>query len=76
MIQKDILEQINTLFKILKVNKNIMLVGIFAIISLILLEIVGHSRNKKITKIILISIYILVFGVLFVFLINKLFLFF
>ena len=67
MIQKDIIEQINTLFKILKVNKNIMLVSIFAIITLILLEIVGHLKNKKITKIILISVYILVFGLLFIF---------
>ena len=67
MIQKELLEQIDSLFKIFVSNKNIVLIGILAFISFILLEIVSHLRSKKIVKIILVSIYVLVFGILLIF---------
>ena len=62
MIQQNLLEQLQLLSKIITSNKNIVLVSIIAFITLILLEVVSHLKNKKITKIIFISIYALVFG--------------
>ena len=87
MIQQNLLEQLQLLSKIITSNKNIVLVSIIAFITLILLEVVSHLKNKKITKIIFISIYALVFGTLLIlyntemlsfldYLVNNIFIFF
>ena len=64
MIQKNILEQLSILFNIFMSNKNAVLVSIIAFASLILFTIFNRFNNKKITKIILISIYVILFGLI------------
>ena len=67
MIQKSILEQISSLIKIFTSNKNLVLISVIAIVAFIALEVMSHLNKKKMSKIILISIYTLVFGLLLIF---------
>jgi len=64
MIQKSILEQLGILVDIFMSNKNVLVISIASIIVFILLNILNHFKSKKITKIILIGIYVITFGLL------------
>ena len=75
MIQKNLLEQLSTLINIFITNKNVILISVIAVISLILLLLFNHFNNKKIIKIILASIYILIFGTLIYFYHTEIFTF-
>lgn len=64
MVQKSILEQLNILVNIFMSNKNALKIAIASGIIFIIFSILNHFRNKKITKVILLLIYALIFGVL------------
>lgn len=86
MIQASILEQFTTLFEILKNNTNIINIIVISIIAFVLLIIASRFKNKKITKILCLTVYLGIFGTLmflyhteilklFDYLINNIFLF-
>ncbi len=86
MIQASILEQFTTLFEILKNNTNIINITVISIIAFVLLIIASRFKNKKITKILCLTVYLGIFGTLmflyhteilklFDYLINNIFLF-
>ena len=75
MIQVNFLKQIETLFNIFINNKYVLYLGIISLVSLFALISACIIKNKKITKILLIIIYLGVFGTLFYFYNKEIFAF-
>lgn len=71
MIQKNLLEQLQILYKIFINNKNVFLISIIAIISFIIFQVANKLSNKKITKLLFLILYIGIFGTLLYFYNNQ-----
>ena len=64
MVQATFLEQLQTLLKVFLSNKYVFYVAIIAISLFIILELSNKFKNKKILKILTISMYVIIFGIL------------
>lgn len=64
MIQVNIFEQLMTFFKIFSSNAYVVILSIASIIALFILLLANKFKNKKITKILVILVYTLIFGTL------------
>ena len=71
MIQNNILEQFKNVYNIFISDKNILIIGIIAVLTLLILEIFSIFNKKKITKILLAFSYLLIFGTLIYFYHNE-----
>ena len=86
MVQASFSEQLNMLGNIFITNKYVFYIALIALGSILLLELSNKFKNKKILKIVCMSVYFIIFGVLLYFfhdtiftlidyLINNIFLF-
>ena len=73
MIQVNIFEQIKTVFQIFTSNKNILLISLIAGFTLLILTVINYIKAYKMKKVILISIYLLIFGIFLYFYSNEIF---
>ena len=64
MVQASILEQLQTLINVLISNKYVFLVALIALGSILVLELSNKFKNKKILKIVCLSVYLIVLGIL------------
>ena len=73
MVQANFFEQIETIVNAFISNKYILYVALVAIGVVILLELVNKIKNKKILKIVCLSVYLVVFGTLLFFYHDSIF---
>lgn len=71
MVQVNVFEQFSTLFKLFKTNQFVIILSLGAFISLFILLLANRFKNKKITKILCILVYLGIFGTLFYFFNNE-----
>lgn len=73
MINVSILKQLEILLNILKNNSYLMFLSVIAILSFLILLLANKFKNKKITKILCISVYLIIFFLLFSFYHKEMF---
>ena len=64
MIQASFSEQLNMLGNIFITNKYVFYIALIALGSILLLELSNKFKNKKILKIVCMSVYFIIFGLL------------
>lgn len=64
MIQVNILEQLTRLFEIFSTNSYVLILSISSVVFFLILLVANKFKNKKITKILCIFVYLIVFGTL------------
>ncbi len=73
MIQATFLEQLKTLGNIFITNKYVFYISLIALGCILILELTNKFKNKKILKIICMSVYIIIFGILLYFFHEQIF---
>ena len=73
MMQATFLEQLKTLGNVFITNKYVFYISLIALGCILILELTNKFKNKKILKIICMSVYIIIFGILLYFFHEQIF---